>query len=753
LDLKDRERNLTRSLLLGISAVIALMIANIFVTQESSRDQRDATARVIHTLDLLGHLDAIVALIAEADAAQSGFVLTNDDDYLEPYAAATRRIDDRIDVLRSLVVDNPPQSARVERLRRLIQDRRKQMDRVMTVSREAGLMAARQALIQDLYRETRRAIGEQIAILKGAENELLANRLAISDATYRQARRLNFVAGALGLLALGAFVFLVDKNLRAREAASAEIFRQRETLRVTLTSIGDGVITTDTLGRVVFLNREAEALTGWTTDEAEGKPLEAVFRIVNEETRQPVETPVARALREGGGPGVSNQSVIVGRGGEERPIDASAAPILVPGGKVAGVVLIFRDVAEERAATNQLRELAAKLSDANRRKNEFLAMLAHEIRNPLSAIRNSVAVLKHTGGAPEASAAAQGAIDRQMEHLVRLVEDLLDVSRISRGKLALRRSRIDLREALASAVEACRPILENGGQEFEVAIPELPLPVDGDATRLTQAIGNLLSNAGKFTPPGGKIRLSAGLEGSEVVVRVRDDGIGIAASDIPGLFDMFSQIDTGLERTQGGLGIGLSLVKQLIEMHDGRVEAHSEGPGRGSEFVVVLPAALEAAAVPGPSSLALPGVEESGIAAAPAFAQPTGAPSGCRILVVDDNVDSAESLAMLLRLHGHRTEVAHDGIEAVEVALRTTPEVVLLDIGLPRLNGYEAARRIRLSPRGQRTRLIALTGWGQEEDRRLASEAGFDDHLVKPVDHERLLALLATGPRGPEGSA
>ncbi len=725
------------------------MIANIFVTQDNSRDQRDATARVIQTLGVLGHLDSIGALISEAEAAQRGFILTNDENYLAPYSSAARGIEDRIDTLRRLTAANPPQAARVGRLRDLVRERLVQMDRDLAVSKEQGLMAARQTQVLDLHKETRMAIRGEIAALKETESDLLAKRLANSKATYQQARSLNLLAGALGLLALGAFVFLVDKNLRSRELAAREISRQRETLRVTLASIGDGVIATDLAGRVVFLNGEAETLTGWTTAQAAGRPLDRIFRAVDEETRLPAENSVARALRGGVAPGVARHSVLIAKTGAERPIDDSAAPIRDLEGNVAGVVLAFRDVTEERAATNQLRELASRLSEADRRKNEFLAMLAHEIRNPLAAIRNSVAILKLSDRDPQSAAAAQGAIERQMEHLVRLVEDLLDLGRVSRGKLALRRSRIDLRQAIAQAVEACRPTYARSGQVLEVEIADTPLLVDGDSTRITQAIGNLLSNASKFTPRGGRIELLAGRDAAEVFVRVRDNGIGIAAENLSGLFDMFSQIDTSLERAQGGLGIGLNLVRLLVEMHGGRVEALSEGLGHGSEFVVHLPLLtaeaqdLEIAVSSGAAPAAEVANKQEGAGAAVPLQQ-----RARRILVVDDNVDSADSLAMLLRLHGHQAEVARDGREAVEVALRTLPEVVLLDIGLPKLNGYEVARRIRLSPQGQETRIIALTGWGQDEDRKLSSAAGFDEHLVKPVDHARLLAMLE-GPWSP----
>ncbi|MEO8275390.1 MAG: CHASE3 domain-containing protein [Thermoanaerobaculia bacterium] len=749
-----RERILTTGLLFGISGIFALMIANVFVSQSSDRDQRQAGKWVVHTFEVLANLDSIPGHMAEAEAAQRATILTSDEDYLPAYREATQAIESAIGGLRDQTKDNGLQQARLDRLQATVQKRFKEMEEALAVAHETGMLAGRQSILTNRHKDTMQALAEQIASLKAAENELLQKRLEVSESTYRRARLLSLFSGALGLLALAGFVFLVDRTLRAREAAAAEVARQRETLRVTLASIGDGVITTDTQGRVVFLNGEAERLTGWSTADAAGQALERIFHIVNESSRAAVPNPAARALADGVVVGLANHTILIAKDGKERPIDDSAAPIRNPRGQVAGVVLVFRDVTEERGSTNQLRTLAAELSEADRRKNEFLAILAHEIRNPLAAIRNSAAVLKIAGREPATTAQAQGAIDRQMEHLVRLVEDLLDVARISRGKLALRRSRIDLRTALDQAIEASRPLCKENEQALEIEIPERPLFVDGDATRITQAIGNLLSNACKFSQRGGRIRLTVGIEQGHAIVSIRDDGVGIAAEHLSRLFDMFSQVDTSLERTQGGLGIGLNLVKQLVEMHGGRVEARSAGLGHGSEFIVHFPLLIEdpVAAVAADAALAggtpPPTHPMAALAAAGESREDVALPlapephPGRRVLVVDDNEDSADSLALLLRLQGHEVSIARDGLEAVDMALRLQPEVILLDIGLPKLNGYEAARSIRLSPQGRTIRLIALTGWGQDEDRKLSRAAGFDEHLVKPVDADHLLELL-----------
>ncbi len=399
--------------------------------------------------------------------------------------------------------------------------------------------------------------------------------------------------------------------------------------------------------------------------------------------------------------------------------------ITLPNGQF-GVVCYFYDITERKLAELKMREQTEALAEADRRKNEFLAMLAHELRNPLAPIRNAAQALQHAPGSGDAVRSAAAMIGRQVGQMVRLVDDLLDVSRVSRGKIELRRERVELASAVNHAVEAARAMYRSMNHELTVALPPQPIHLNADPTRIAQVVGNLLNNACKFTDKGGRISLTVEREGQQAAIRVRDSGIGIAADQLPRIFDMFVQIDTSLERSTSGLGIGLTLVKNLVEMHDGTVEVRSAGVGRGSEFVVHLPISVEAYEPP---------------------PEPTGRPptptTARRILVVDDNRDSAESLAELLELIGNRTHAAYDGLEAVEAAEAFRPDVVLLDIGLPKLNGYEAARKIRERPWGKNVVLVALTGWGQEEDRQKSREAGFDAHMVKPVDFAALKKLLA----------
>jgi signal transduction histidine kinase len=384
-----------------------------------------------------------------------------------------------------------------------------------------------------------------------------------------------------------------------------------------------------------------------------------------------------------------------------------------------------------RERTAALTEANALLEENDRRKDEFLATLAHELRNPLAPIRNALGVLRLQRRDDPAVEQLGGMMERQVALMARLIDDLLDVSRITRGRVELRKELVDLARVAADALETARPLLQERGHQLETALPEEPVRLEADPARLAQVLANLLNNAAKYTEPGGRIRLAAEPRDGELVVRVRDNGIGVRPEMLPKIFNLFQQADRPPDRASDGLGIGLTLVKSLVELHGGRVSAHSAGPGRGSEFVVRLP-------LP-----ARPG--EGRPAARPARA--AGGGSGRRVLVVEDNADAADSLALLLRATGYEVRVVGDGPAALEAAPGFRPDVVLLDIGLPKMDGYEVARRLRRDPATGDVLLVALSGYGQDEDRRRSHAAGFDAHFVKPVELEKLQALLAGASR------
>jgi len=756
---------------------------------------------------------------------------------------------------------------------------------------------------------------------------------------------------------------------------------QTEWWRVTLASIGDAVITTDSAGRVTFLNAVAESLTGWSHAEAAGQKLEVVFRIVNQETRNTVESPSVRALRDGVIVGLANHSLLIGRDGTERPIDDSAAPIRDEAGHVSGVVLIFRDIAERykheqklagaanfstdiianlrepfvvldktlrvktanhafyetfqsspqqteghllyelgsgqwdspklrklldevlsqqhvvrdfaveqdfpglgrksmllnarpfhsgdgdpglillaiedvtarqqaesamqtsevryrrlfqtakdgilildgitlqvvdanpfmtdllgyslnellgkelweigffgdkrasQAAYSELREngyirydhlpLETKtgqraevefvcntyqvegrdvaqcnirdigersrmekkiadqtlaLADLHRRKDEFLAMLSHELRNPLAPIANAIQLLRLQPGEAPLQREARAIIERQMAQLTRLVDDLMEMSRISTGRVRLRLEVVDMRGIVERAIESVRPFIDQHQHTVSATVPEHAVWLNADPARLEQVLVNLLNNAAKYTADRGIVTLTLQQTGDECIVRVRDTGVGIAPELVPRVFDLFTQAERSLDRSQGGLGIGLALVQRLVELHRGRVEAHSS-LGVGSEFIVRLP-------VVHPSMRAL----STTASAAPV--PHVGVP--LRVLVVDDNVDTAESLKMLLSASGHDVQTAYNGTQGLELALSFAPNAVLLDIGLPELDGYQVAKSIRAQSPNKNMLIVAMTGYGQDSDRQRSLESGFDHHLVKPADFRALQEILAT---------
>ena len=439
-----------------------------------------------------------------------------------------------------------------------------------------------------------------------------------------------------------------------------------------------------------------------------------------------------------GGTGVAPFAVVMltGRGGEAiavRALKLGAQDYLVKGEYTPELLRRTVDDAITQVANGrqleaqrvELERLYAEARRSDRLKDEFLAILAHELRNPLAPIQNAVQVMRLRGGDAAMVERMREIIGCQVTHLSRLVDDLMDVSRIARGKITLRKEPVDLAAAVMQAVEAARPAIEERRHALTVALPPGPLPVDADPTRLGQILANLLGNAVKYMNPGGSIALSAAPEGDQVVIRVRDAGIGIAPEMIPHIFDMFSQVASSIDRSDGGLGIGLTLVRQLVDLHGGSVTASSPGLGRGTEFAVRLPAAPRPELPP-----AAPGRAE-----APA--------RRLQVLVVDDNRPSAESMALLLELLGNETRVAGDGREALVVASEFRPDAIILDIGLPGLDGYEVARHVRGRPEHEGVLLIAVTGYGGDEDRRRSREAGFDHHVVKPIDIDLLAQLLA----------
>ena len=547
---------------------------------------------------------------------------------------------------------------------------------------------------------------------------------------HREATRSAYGVVAFAIWAAAGIAIALLIAITSVAIRDSERMRElQEELATTLRSVGDAVIATDAMGAVRFLNAVAEKLTGWSNQMARGKPLQEVFSIINEQTRAPVESPVSKVLRENAVVGLANHTVLRARDGVERPIEDSGAPIRGAGGEITGVVLVFRDATAERASRTALIDSTNALREADYRKDVFLATLSHELRNPLAPIRTATKVLE----TPELTAAdlerSRSIISRQVRHMAALLDDLLDISRITRGVLTLKLEPVDLHGLIEAAVETAQPTIEAKRHTLKIEWPEQRIVLQADPLRLTQVIANLLTNAAKYTDPEGQITLGSRMSGSGgVEIYVRDSGIGIAPDMLPKVFEMFAQIDAGQEHSEGGIGIGLALVKGFVELHGGTVVAHSEGPNRGSEFIVEFPATL----IREQSSLPVPNKET-----------PMPSPIKARtVLVADDNRDGAEIMGLLLEQSGFKVLLAHSGPEAVEIAAEQRPSIAVLDIGMPGISGYDVARRLRKEPWGTGMLLIAVTGWGQDDDKRKALDAGFDYHLTKPIDPDALEKLM-----------
>jgi PAS domain S-box-containing protein len=568
-------------------------------------------------------------------------------------------------------------------------------------------------LIERVYVSGEPWVGRSVPVVLHRQAEAPAQTRWI-DLVYQALR------GADGSIS-GVFAHGVDITERKlAEEALREVAMQAEQrsrlFDTTLSAMTEYGYTFDLDGRLAYVNKALLDLWGLPLERVVGKNFfelgypDALAGKLQRQIQEVFETRCE----------IIDETTYISPSGVSGHYEYILRPVLGDEGKVDQVAGSGREITARKQAEDALR-------DADRRKSEFLAMLAHELRNPLAPIRNAVEILRLNDGGRENANPIFEMMERQIAHMVRLVDDLLDVSRISRGTIELKRERVELAGIVRQSVETVRPFFANMSHELTITLPTEPIHVSADPARLNQVLGNLLHNACKFTERGGRIQLTVEPDGHQAAIRVEDNGVGIAAEHLTHVFDMFAQLDTSLERSRGGLGLGLTLVKTLVEMHGGSVEARSGGAGRGTEFVVRLQMLAEQSAPPNER-----------------FATQTLELAPLRILVVDDNQDASDSMSFLLELDGHEVRTAHNGLQAIEAAAHWTPEVVLLDIGLPLLDGFEAARRIRAQRGGGASvLLIAITGWGQEDDRRRSREAGFDAHLTKPVDYVDLTKLLA----------
>lgn len=717
------QKKLNPTLLVAAGGAILLLCLNLGLAVNSAAQQRNTALQVRENQQILLGLERILSYAKDAETGQRGYLLANSKSYLAPYEAAVANIDAEFARVKGLLGKEQDRIDQLALIEGTWTNRLNFLKRGIAIRDANPDVDVRKFIMTGRGKQEMDELRSRVAAMENEYEAALVQSENDAASTYQRSITTALIAGIAAVAAVLVALTLLIRSIQTAARDAATIHEQREILETTLISIGDAVITTDENAKVTFLNRIAEDLTGWSNQDAQGVDLEQVFTIINEYNRGPVENPALRALREGVIVGLANHTILISRDGKEHPIDDSAAPIKTQAGVIAGSVLIFRDITERKKTEDDLRRIAADLSEADRRKDEFLATLAHELRNPLAPVVNAVELLKFRGTDEEILTISREVIERQVTHLSRLIDDLLDLSRITRNKLELRFERVLLEEVIQSAVEAARPLIAQNGHEFTIDLPSEPIVLRADSIRLSQIVTNLLNNAAKYTPQGGQISLKVQRSGSEVEISVKDNGIGIPLENQERLFEMFYQVDRSMERSHSGLGIGLALVRRLAELHGGGVSAKSGGRGQGTEIVVTLPI-IEAEDVPSKP------------------AAPEHVLQGRRILLADDNEDIVATLSMLLRTMGNDVTTASNGNEALSEAERVRPEIILLDIGMPKLNGYEVCRLLREQAAFASTIIIALTGWGQDEDRERSTDAGFDAHLVKPVDRAMLERVL-----------
>jgi signal transduction histidine kinase/ActR/RegA family two-component response regulator len=718
--------------LICLLACATVAIYASLVVNKSVRS-RDANLVAAQWHDLVTTNERLLGALRDAETGQRGYLLTLQADYLDPYEAAIRTVPDLAGRLESLTSDIPEQQRKAQQIMDLAH--RKLAELAATISLARGGNSKDALALVGTNRG--KGLMDQIRNLANDIDTVAGQRAAAYRATAeQQAEQLVasvILMSGLSIVLLVCLTYILRRDGRLiRESA--------EQLAITLRSIGDAVVTTDAKGNVTFLNPVAVDLVRGAELTAP-TPFKDMLRLVNEVTGADAEDPIARVLREGKTIGLANHTSLLRRDGTSISIEDSAAPLLDEDGRVRGVVFVFKDISERRRAEMALADaqdrlhanLASlkateeELRSADRQKDAFLATLAHELRNPVAPIRHAVKLLENESLGREQLQWARGVIARQIEHMARLLDDLLDSARITRGELSLQLAHVELGSIVSDALDVAKPLIEKKGHALEVNLPQRPVTLLVDGIRIAQVLSNLLTNAAKYTDSSGRIVLTAALNAEHLLISVKDSGVGIRPETIPRLFWMFSQIKSTTDRSEGGLGIGLALAKELVKLHGGEIEVRSGGDNQGSEFVVKLP----------------PNVVLEQPPVVPTETARKDSSDSYLVLIVDDNVDAAASLGMLLELSGNEVLVTHSGADAIEVARRHHPSVVILDIGMPQLDGYQVAETLRREARGNEYLLIALTGWGQAEDKQRALQAGFDLHFTKPVDLEEIEAAIA----------
>ncbi|EMI21210.1 signal transduction histidine kinase with CheB and CheR activity [Rhodopirellula maiorica SM1] len=733
----------------AVAAVVILLVITGFVTFHNTRRLRAHTDLVGHSHKLLGVLERIESTIKSAETGQRGFLITAQEPYLEPYYEAITAIDGLIGELESITKSDPVRYAKIAPLQDLIDQKLDELSTTLDVRRQAGFESAQTLVATNIGKRTMDSIHDQIAKFRRSEESSIARREQVAATTYWTALATGLISTVAGLTLVVGVLYLVQHNrYRAEKYAIAlkvERNRLQETLdrarqlesenakmdqymRTFLEQIEDyAIFAMDAECRATTWNRGVLKVLGFNEADFIGKDIrERIFTPEAIAMGIP-DSEFATAAMLGS---ASDDRWMMRADGERFWASGISSVVKDKDGKIVGYSKVMRDLTERKRDQDQLAELAAKLSEADRRKNEFLATLAHELRNPLAPIKNAIQLMSMSE-LPADTEELRQTMARQVEQLIRLIDDLLDVSRISRGKIQLNKEVVNLSNVIKAAVEASSTFIEEKEQHLRLAFCDQDVFVRADPARMTQVICNLLNNSSRYSDSDCTIDLSLSVQADEgdrgsAVIVVRDNGIGIATDRIDEIFQMFAQVDDSLRRGNAGLGIGLTLVKTLVEVHGGSVSAQSEGIGMGSTFTVRIP-------------LADPSEET---VAKHVATEPLSATKSFKVLVVEDMQALRTIMARLLTKLGHEVEVAEDGLSALEKLSESIPDVIFSDISMPGMTGYDLARKLRERDATANIYLVAMTGYGQSADREQAHNSGFDEHMIKPVDITKLQSLF-----------
>jgi PAS domain S-box-containing protein len=704
----------------------AVLVASTLLTYWFGNRVLEAHARETQRREVISQLDRLMSTLKDAETSQRGFVISGDESYLRPYEEALALLPQTIAKLRETQTLNSEDHATVSRL---IDQKLTELRQTIEVRRGGGLEAAAAIVRNNAGQQIMDELRANIGRLQARETVALQSDARLSDETTRRRTWVFALTGLINVLFLWWAYQRINTAIKERDKAltdarsrGRELQQQKDLLSVTLASIGDCVMVTDNIGRINFMNPVAEQVTGWTLEEARGRPTAEVFRILNEQSREPVDNPVEKVMKHGVIVGLANHTLLIRKDGSEVPIDDSGAPIRDPEGAMRGVVLVFRDFSEHRETDRELRQAKEEAETANKAKDQFLAMLSHELRTPLTPVLATLNLWEASEDVPASLHTDVQMLRRSIELEARIIDDLLDLTRIARGMLSFSAEDTDVNALIEFLVGLSRSEFHEKQLKLSLELEAPEHIIHTDVARLQQVLWNILRNAIKFTENRGTVTITTANDGrGNIDIIIKDTGIGMTPETLSRLFLPFEQADRSRTGRYGGLGLGMAISNALIELLEGKLTAESEGLGRGSTFTVSFPTVKPAAAPSEPARISRPG------------------PGKVKLLLVEDHADTARALVRLLESRGYEVSSVGSVASASQAIERNEFDLFLCDLGLPDGTGFDLIERLRQK---RDTPAVALTGFGMQQDVERAQHAGFDAHLTKPVNLQKLEATI-----------